>query len=852
MLQVRSFDRNPGASSRKAGIRRLLSVALLSCTAMSVPALAQAAPPAPAADAPKPEEAIVITGALNALPVKGVGSIFGFDKTLVETPRSASTISKEQLDRFGITQIYDLVSQTPGTFTSSFFGTGGALDIRGAPSDVYYRGMLRLDNPGNYATPIGAADRIDIVRGPASVIYGPSKIGGYMNFVPKTARAANGAYAAEAKGDLEVDLGSWGRKIIKGSITGPGKIGNHPFGYSVYAEVEDSDSYYRYLSTKNALFSAAFDTDITDSLRVEFGGTYQKYDSKQNSGWNRLTQDLIDTGTYITGQGRNLAQPGASSFTRADAAAANGGHGLTEFGSFSCIGINDSFNPAAITPFKDGITAQCYTPGVAGASTDMNLLNPGKVHLSTRDTLTGPNDKNNNIQKTAYLDFIWKGAGDLQIKNQMFYDGGVSLNENAYGFSMAFSSYVMENKLVLSDSFNTSFAKISIQASPSVRYTHFQFADDFGAEYWNRPDISLDNLYQPYDTRLLSTQCDCNYSDYLIGHYYDYGIAGLVDVATTVGLDFLGGLRYDSVHAKSTSLLGKYDPADISNNVGVNLPATGTYSASGAQGGVSWSASLSYKTPFGLIPYITAAHQLTIVAGEGSELYQANILSNNVLGKSNLLEGGIKGEFLNKKLYTAVSIFNQKRTQAGAESGLTNQILQTKGVEAELRWSVDRHLLVTGAFTHMTVSNVGAVAAGSYFNYFGAGDFPGINPALLFAGSEIGLIKVTSANSQRPGEPKNVGSATATYAFDNGIALTGDVSHVDAVWANYTETVKLPAYWLANVGVSYTTGPWLFRFVVKNANNARYFRAGGQDLFGADIALPQLPRSFQAAIKYKF
>jgi hypothetical protein len=41
-----------------------------------------------------------------------------------------------------------------------------ALDIRGAPSDVYYRGMLRLDNPGNYSTPIGAADRIDIVRGP--------------------------------------------------------------------------------------------------------------------------------------------------------------------------------------------------------------------------------------------------------------------------------------------------------------------------------------------------------------------------------------------------------------------------------------------------------------------------------------------------------------------------------------------------------------------------------------------------------------------------------------------------------------------------------------------------------------
>ncbi len=95
-------------------------------------------------------------------------------------------------------------------------------------------------------------------------------------------------------------------------------------------------------------------------------------------------------------------------------------------------------------------------------------------------------------------------------------------------------------------------------------------------------------------------------------------------------------------------------------------------------------------------------------------------------------------------------------------------------------------------------------------------------------------------------------SGTATYAFDNGIALNGDVSHVDSVYAGYTQTVKLPSYWLLNLGASYSKGPWLFRVVVKNVNDARYFRAGGQDLFGADIALPQVPRSFLATVEYKF
>lgn len=794
---------------------------LLCCTALTSPALAADGDAAPS---PAKTDEIVVTGALNALPVKEVGSIFGFDKTLVDTPRSASTISKEQMDRFGITQIYDLVSQTPGTFTSSFFGTGGALDIRGAPSDVYFRGMLRLDNPGNYATPIGAADRIDIVRGPASVIYGPSKIGGYMNFVPKTSRAENGTYAPEAKGDLEVDLGSWGRKVLKGSITGPGSIGGHQFGYSLYAEVEDSGSYYRDVNTKNALFSAAFDTDITSNLRTEFGYTYQKYDSVQNSGWNRLTQNLIDTGTYVTGQSRNLASPGANSFTREQAYAANDGKGLTQFFGPYCA--------PGLTP------TACFQ-----SNPDFGLLNPGTTHLSMKDTLTGPNDKNNNIQNTGYFDLIWQGSGDLKIKNQAFYDGGNSINENAYGFSQAFKSYVIEDKIVLSDSFKTDFAKISVQASPSLRYTNFHMTDDYGAEFWNRPDISQAVVYQPYDTRLLSTQCDCDYSDYLNGHFLDLGMAALVDVDSNIGFDFIGGARYDSVHSTSKAVLAKYDPTGI--------PAVP--SASDTEGGWSWNASLSYKSEIGLVPYVTIARQTTVVAGEGSELQPSAIADHQVLGKSKLLEGGIKGEFLNKKLYAAVSVYKQQRTQAGAESQLTNQILQTKGVEAEVRWSVDRHLLVTGAFTHINVINVGALAAGSYFNYFGAGDFPGVNPALIFGGSQIGLIPITTKQmAERPGEPKNVASGTATYAFDNGIAFSGDLSHVDAVWANYTQTVRLPAYWLLDVGVSYSTGPWLFRVLVKNANNARYFRAGGQDIFGADIALPQLPRSWQATIKYKF
>jgi iron complex outermembrane receptor protein len=698
------------ASGKNRRAWTAMGAALLSCTVLTP---AWAADEAAADEEPKEE--IVVQGALNALPIKDVGSVFGFDKTLVETPRSASSVSNEQMERFGITQIYDLVSQVPGTFTSSFFGTGGALDIRGTPGEVYFRGMLRLENPGNYPTPIGAADRIDIVRGPASPIYGPSKTGGYMNFVPKTARASNGTYSDEAKGFVSFDGGSWGRKVLKGSVTGPGKIGEHEFGYSLYGEFEDSDSYYNNIFTKNTLLSAAFDTNITSSLRAEFGGLFQKFKGTQNSGWNRLTQDLVDNGNYITGNaGTGLDTNRDGKLSRSEVYAANGGKGLTNFGSFVCGG---------------GVGASGWTDACLRANyPDLALLNPGTTKLSRKQTLTGVGDKLNNTQKTAYFDLIWDGPGDLEIKNQLFYDGTDNLNENLYGFSQFIKSYVLEDKIVLSDKFTTSFGKISIQASPSLRKTRFWFGDDFGAEFWNRPDLTTG--YTAASTRLLSTQCGCDYSDYLKGHYLDYGLAGLIDLDFDFGLDIIGGARWDSVHAESRADLSKYDPT--------GLPAVS--SAKGTKSGWSWNTSISYKTPFGIIPYFTASRQTTVVAGEGAEVQPAAIATGSFLSASKLYEVGVKGDFLNKRLYVALSAYKQERTDVVSDSPLTNQVIKTKGFEAEMRWSVDRHLLVTANYTYIDVVNKAALLPGGYFNYFGIGDLVNVTNPALYLPAQSGCV----------------------------------------------------------------------------------------------------------------
>jgi iron complex outermembrane receptor protein len=830
MAQFRSVDAGAGFATPRLSFRTpltALAAGLLSCTALTAPAWAQDAAPQ---DSEQDGE-IVVTGALNALPLADVGSIFGFDKTLVETPRSASTISSEQMERFGITDIYDLVAQAPGTFTNSFFGVGGALDIRGTPGEVYFRGMRRLDNPGNYPTPIGASERIDIVRGPASPIYGPSKTGGYMNFVPKSARAQGGAYLASPEGELTYTGGSWRKSDLKAEIRGPARIGSQEFGYSLFAEIEDSGSYYDNMSTKQTILQGSFDTDLTSNLRLEFGGMYQNYKGQQNGGWNRLTQALVDHGTYITGGAQSLDTNGDGQMSQAEINAAVP-DGMSIFGGFACGG----------GVFASSITDACFTGSPANK---LNLVNAGTAQLSRRKTLTGPNDRLDNKGTTAYADLVYEGDDGLDIKNQLFYDSYENINENAYGFSQFHNSYVIEDKIVVAKTFDTSAGKFAVQLAPSIRYTNFKHGDDFNYEYFHRVDLTVG--YTPASDRLLSTECDCDYTNNVKGHYTDYSFAGLADLDFNFGLDVTLGARYDYIKAKSTYITAKMEAAAVAD-------LNGLTSASGHKGAWSWSASANYKLPFGLVPYGTIARQSTVIAGQGAELYAGDIAGGTFVSASKLYEGGLKGSFLDDHLYAAVSVYKQKRTDYNIQSITVNQSVETKGLEAEFRWAVDKHLLVTGGYTRTKVYNLTALQDGTLFSFFGIEDLVNVaNPALYLGGQPIGLVLVPNKEaSRRAGIPTNLYSLTGTYAFDNGIALSASGVKVDSVYSGQSQVVRLPGYTKIDLAVSYETGPWLARLVVKNVTDKEYFRANFTELFGSTIALPELPRSFQASLTYKF
>lgn len=783
-------------------------------------------------------EEVVVKGDLGSLPGENVQSVFGFNKSVLETPRSVSTISEEMMERFNMQDIDELIAVAPGSFTQSFFGVAGGLDVRGTPGETYFRGVRRLDNPGNYPTPIGASDRVDIVRGPASPIYGPSKIGGYLNFNPKSARIEEtGQFISEPTGAMSFTTGSWDKSIITAEVGGPGRIGDQGFGYYIYGEIEDSGSYYDNSAVEQNMLQASFDMDIDDNLRIQFGGMWHEYTGNQIAGWNRLTQALIDDGTYVTGSPVSLDTDGDGRISHQEYDAAGTTVAIDDFG----------FSPNVLQPGVPQVIGPQPGGGCGNGDdilffftcTNANtaLVNPGIGQLDGNQVLVAPEDTLENEVTTLYFDIIYTTDSEWEWKNQLFYEHYDNLNENAYGFSQYHDTYVVENKLVISKVFTSDSLTTSLQISPSIRYTDFEHADDFFNEYFDRRDLT--KASSALDKRVLATMIDDDYADFNVGEYTDIGFAVMADFAFENGLTALLGVRYDTIDVEVKS------PQDK------QLFPNGIPESDDDESGVSWTASLSYEFDNGLIPYITASEQATMIVGQGADADVGNVASGGWFDDSELLEVGLKGSLLDNSLYFAISFYEQERTDFSAQAIVTNQSTETEGAELEIRWVVNENLLLTFGYSNIEVTNLNTEQAGSRFSFIGADDIPGTDPASFYGGVIFGPVADVSG-ARRAGIPEDIYSLVATYDFGNGWAVNGSIIDVDEVASGYSGSVTLPAYTLVNVGVSYETENWLFSVSGKNLTDEEYFRSNFPNLFGSTIVLPELPRHYNARIQYKF
>ncbi|WP_411973999.1 TonB-dependent receptor domain-containing protein, partial [Sphingobium sp. 3R8] len=157
---------------------------VLAC-ALSAPALAADAAPVAGDDQ---SGAIVVTAA-------------GYEQNIVEAPASITVLGREELQEKRFGSLAEALQDVQGVDVGGEAGKTGGLNIsiRGMPSDytlVLIDGR-RQNAPGgvtpngfgetstSFLPPFSAIDRIEVVRGPMSTLYGSDAMGGVVNIITR-------------------------------------------------------------------------------------------------------------------------------------------------------------------------------------------------------------------------------------------------------------------------------------------------------------------------------------------------------------------------------------------------------------------------------------------------------------------------------------------------------------------------------------------------------------------------------------------------------------------------------------------------------------------------------------------
>ncbi len=124
----------------------------------------------------------------------------GFEQKVTDAPASITVITREDLEQKRVASIADALSDVEGVDVGGSVGKTGGLNIsmRGMPSDytlVLIDGR-RQNNVGNvtpngfgetsnsFMPPVAAIERIEVIRGPMSTLYGSDAMGAWSTSLP--------------------------------------------------------------------------------------------------------------------------------------------------------------------------------------------------------------------------------------------------------------------------------------------------------------------------------------------------------------------------------------------------------------------------------------------------------------------------------------------------------------------------------------------------------------------------------------------------------------------------------------------------------------------------------------------
>ena len=208
------------------------------------------------------------------------------EKTLQEVPVAVSVVTADTIEKAGITDMFDLKAVVPSLETRQYqSSTNATFFIRGfgngsnnpgvEPSVALFIDGVYRSSMQSQISDLPVLERIEVLRGPQSTLFGKNASAGVINIVTKKP-------SFERSGYVSSTLGNFNTKKVKSYITGPL---NETTAYSLSANVHQSDGHTDNVTTGNDMnnrdrfgFRGELLFQPSNDLSIRVTADYDEYD----------------------------------------------------------------------------------------------------------------------------------------------------------------------------------------------------------------------------------------------------------------------------------------------------------------------------------------------------------------------------------------------------------------------------------------------------------------------------------------------------------------------------------------------------------------------------------------------
>ncbi|MGE7992505.1 TonB-dependent siderophore receptor [Pseudomonas sp. NPDC089554] len=194
-----------------------------------------------------------------------------------ETPQSVSVVTRQQIEDQNLTDVAQVLEQTPGVVVDSMGPAGSDANhiyVRGFEvGSIQVDGINRPDTYGfrDDLADMVSYDRVEVVRGATGLMSGTGDPGATINLIRKKP-------TLETQRKLTLKAGSWDNYRTELDVSGKLSQSGNVRGRFV-ASSTDSQSHVDRQSLEKQVAYGVLEWDLTDSTMLTVGAEYQEMDS---------------------------------------------------------------------------------------------------------------------------------------------------------------------------------------------------------------------------------------------------------------------------------------------------------------------------------------------------------------------------------------------------------------------------------------------------------------------------------------------------------------------------------------------------------------------------------------------